>query len=137
MIDFSDSQLDCDFTDSDRKSCLPLIDRIDKYAIIASKKGLLALDDIAKKESNKFLKIALELMMDVARADTIAEILLTTIIADKPSGADLLGKLIIVHGAMYLTESEDYSVATEKPLLIKKRLYALCMGIGRENPVEL
>jgi hypothetical protein len=136
MIDLSNfcSKMGYTFTDSDRNSCLPLVEKIDSYAIEASQKGLLAMEEMSQIEDNKFLRVALELVMSAAKADTIADILMATIIADKPTGAELLNKLIVIQAAMCFTDTDEYTYTIEpyKPPLIKKMLYAMCMGVGKE-----
>jgi flagellar motor component MotA len=133
MIDFAEycSNLDCTFTDSDRKSCLPLINKIEKYAIEASKKGLLAMDVMSDNEENQFLRIAICLVTDLLKTNEIVEILMTTIKADRPTCAELLSRLIIIRAAICFTElNENYTIDTKKPPLIKATLFAMCMGIG-------
>jgi len=134
MIKFSDfcSKLNCTFTDSDRKSCLPLIKKIENYAIIASKRGLLAICDPLENEDDKFLKMALSLLTDAIESNEVAEILMSTIITDQPKGAELLKKIIVIRGIMCFVDGKNYRVDTSKPPLIKKTLYAMCMGIAVE-----
>jgi flagellar motor component MotA len=116
VFDFADFYLqisrNCNFSDSDKENCLPIINRMIEYFNTARDKGLLAIDEQASQEEDDFLKNALMLIIDATKLNKIVDELCSIIIKEKSTGSRLLSQLIIMRSVLGMEHSTNLSYST-------------------------
>jgi len=86
---------DVEFTDAERKACLPAAERMMELADLALRNSVLALANEAKKEKDAYLKAALKMAADGIRADLFVEVINILFVKEKAAGVQLLNRFII------------------------------------------
>jgi len=110
--DYSDTV----FTDAQREECLPIAEKMLELADIAKRESILAFAGIAENEEDVYLKTALKIAADGIRADLFTQLMVVLFIKDRPSGAALLKRLIVLHGIFAIIKG-DFTVLKLKVLI--------------------
>jgi flagellar motor component MotA len=92
------------FSDREKESCLPLIEHISQLGKKSIKEGLMSLDKHLSEEHNWFLKIGVELICNAIPPDVTQKILMNLINADNYTGGELLEKILVVEGVLYMQQ---------------------------------
>ena len=95
------------FSDEDKKSCLPLINKIIELGNIARMKGVLVLQLEIEQEQSLFLKTAGNLIINGTDPQIVKEILQNLILSENHTGAQLLERLIIAEGILGVQSGEN------------------------------
>jgi len=90
------------FTEQDRKTCLPIVEKMVELSKTARKEGLLALESKMYEEKNPFLKAALPFILEAYDSESVAEILANMILTGGFTGSELLSRLIMAQAVMGL-----------------------------------
>ena len=94
------------FTDAEKEACMPTIQKILHFSALSRRSGLLALVDEMETEQDVFLKTAIEMVTAAAEPELIENKLWNIIKEDKPTGAEHLGRLLIIRGVLSLAAGE-------------------------------
>ena len=118
-------KINCAFSASEKEACLPLVRRLIGINNESRKNGFLSIeDDITNMNEEKdfFLKTALQLVLDAPAnytlitwqkdpikksVEAIENILSNLVISDGTTGAELLGRLLIIQGVKAMTNGEN------------------------------
>lgn len=84
----------------DQESLIPLVHTLQKMAELASKSGLLALENELAGISDPFLNLGLQLIIDKVEPQNITDILDSDIYYNESNGRELLKKIIIREGLL-------------------------------------
>lgn len=84
----------------DQESLIPLIQELQKMAEMATKSGLLALENELAGISDPFLNLGLQLIIDKVEPQNITDILDSDIYYNESNGRELLKKIIIREGLL-------------------------------------
>ena len=117
FIDFY-LKLNCKFTDDEKEECVSVANKMEGICKYGRQKGLLALEDIAKDESDIFLKTGLYLCVNGTHPSDMTHILQLMILGDESTGVKLLSELLIMHGLQSLMMGVN-------PRLVKIALFSL------------
>ena len=105
-----------EFTNEEKKACLPVAERIMELFDIARVNSILVFAAEAEKEEDIYFKTALKMAADGIRADLFSEVINVLFIKEKPAGAALLQRFII-HRGIYLIIRGDFTANKLKVLL--------------------
>ena len=94
------------FTEAEKEACEPLKKRIEDLHIMGRTQGFLAYEDEMENEQDVFFKQAFIMAADAYEHDVIKEVLQKAIIAEKPEGAKLLGRLLTIDGVLCIVRGE-------------------------------
>ena len=94
------------FTDAEKEECQPLIKKIEELHKIGRTQGFLAFEEEMEHEQDIFFKEAFIMAADAYEQDVIRKVLQKAIIAEKPEGAKLLGRLLTIHGILCIVRGE-------------------------------
>lgn len=84
----------------DQESLIPLIQELQKMAEMASKSGLLALENELANISDPYFNLGLQLIIDKVEPQNIIDILDSDIYYNESNGRELLKKIIIREGLL-------------------------------------
>jgi chemotaxis protein MotA len=84
----------------DQETLISLIQELQKMAELASKSGLLALENELANISDPFLNLGLQLIIDKVEPRNITDILDSDIYYNESNGRELLKKIIIREGLL-------------------------------------
>ena len=134
MIDFElRKQIEC--TEEEKLTCLPVINRIMEFAIIARNQGLLSLEEHISGIDDYLLKAGMKVVVDGLSPEYTFNILNKMITASGKTGVELIKQLIIRDGILSMQ-------AGEAPNLVLLQLHAylgedfvigLLEGMDEEN----
>jgi hypothetical protein len=108
------------FSDDDRDSCLRIIDTILECSNATQRYGVVALEEIAGKQGNEFLRFSLMLIIEGIDPQLVKGMLETLISCGNHTGLALLERIIITEGVLSIQ-------AGENPHLIETKLLC-CLG---------
>jgi hypothetical protein len=103
-------------TDEEKTELLNTISLMANIADKSNKEGLLSLEDVADVTDNKFLKIAIIIIIDVSDKAFVRDVLENIINAEECNGRILLEKILILEAAMLI--SQYSSGETVKTILL-------------------
>ena len=101
-----DNHNNVQFTDSEKEACMPTIKKILHFSALSRRSGFLVLVDEMETEQDNFLKAAVKMLTDAAEPELIENVLRMKIEKDKPSGAEHLNRLLILQGALLLSDGK-------------------------------
>jgi flagellar motor component MotA len=84
----------------DQETLVPLILQLKKLSELASKQGLLALENELPQIKDSFLNLGVQLIIDKVEADNIKDILDSDIYYNQSNGRELLRKIITREGLL-------------------------------------
>ena len=116
MLDFKLREL-MECSKEERRSCLPLVDKIIELANLARMEGLLALEEHIPSFNEHLLKVGVTIMVDGVSREANQEIMDNIIISSGKTGADLIRQMIIRDGVLAIQ-------AGESPRLIEIKIKA-------------
>jgi hypothetical protein len=125
MVDFI-QRLNVTFTDADKETCLPVIERMAELATLARSRGLMELENEAEREENVFLKEALRLIISEDDPDETKEWLQILIWSDNHSGYELLSRLIMLKGALMIAAGSNPRLIKDVLISMLGRKFAPC-----------
>lgn len=79
----------------DQESLVPIVHQLQNLSKIASKSGLLALEDEQKNIADPFLQLGLQLIIDRTEPQNVQDVLDSDIYYNESNGRELLKKIII------------------------------------------
>lgn len=97
------ARLQCDLTD--KQACIHTAKKIYGLAVIARKRGLLALADVAEQETDLFLKTAIGSLLELGDENLASDCLYAYLVAGNYHGKDYLNNLLIVIGLLHIQRS--------------------------------
>jgi len=95
------------FSDADKESAIPTIQKIINFAYLARREGVLALEAETDEEENYFLKTGLMLIVDGTDPDLVRAILERLLLADEHTDAELLIRLLSIEGVLSIQQGEN------------------------------
>jgi flagellar motor component MotA len=84
----------------DQESLIPIVLQLKELSEIATKSGLLALENELNKIKDPFLKQGMELIIDRVEPENITDVLDSDIYYNESNGRELLKKVIIREGIL-------------------------------------
>ncbi|MDK9705529.1 MAG: hypothetical protein OEL83_00645 [Desulforhopalus sp.] len=84
----------------DQETLIPLILQLKKLSELASKQGLLALENELPQIKDSFLNLGVQLIIDKVEAENIKDILDSDIYYNQSNGRELLRKIITREGLL-------------------------------------
>lgn len=84
----------------DQESLVPIVLQLKELAEIATKSGLLALENELAKIKDSFLNLGMQLIIDKVEPENITDILDSDIYYNMSNGRELLKKIIIREGLL-------------------------------------
>ena len=117
MIDFI-LQLKPKFTDGEKEKCIPVIDKVFKYASIAHNGGFLALEPEIGNEQDTYAKRFLGMAVSGVGKYSIKECMQIMILADDHEGAELLERLLFTSGMLCMLDGDN-------PRIIREFLFSM------------
>lgn len=79
----------------DQESLVPIVHQLQNLSKIASKSGMLALEDEQKNIDDPFLQLGLQLIIDRTEPENVQDVLDSDIYYNESNGRELLKKIII------------------------------------------
>lgn len=125
-----------DFTVGDRRACLPTVALIVKLAETARKEGVLALEDMAKTETDSFfIKKGIAMVCDGQDPAIVREVLSNFIWFSPYKGSELLIRMISMEGILAIQRGENPYILRDLLLsMLGEPFYEeACIQLGINN----
>lgn len=84
----------------DQASLIPIVKKLKELAEVATKAGLLSLENELSSIEDPFLNLGLQLIIDRVEADNVRDVLDSDIYYNESNGRELLKKIIIREGLL-------------------------------------
>lgn len=84
----------------DQQTLIPIVKQLKELSEVASKSGLLALENELIRIKDPFLNLGMQLIIDRVESDNITDILDSDIYYNQSNGRELLKKIIIREGLL-------------------------------------
>lgn len=91
----------------DQETLVPLILQLKKLSELASKQGLLALENELPQIKDSFLNLGVQLIIDKVEAENIKDILDSDIYYNQSNGRELLRKIITREGLLRIQAGDS------------------------------
>lgn len=91
----------------DQETLVPLIFQLRKLSELASKQGLLALENELPQIKDSFLNLGVQLIIDKVEAENIKDILDSDIYYNQSNGRELLRKIITREGLLRIQAGDS------------------------------
>lgn len=108
----------------DQESLVPLVLQLKKLSEVATKKGLLALEDELNQIKDPFLNLGAQLIIDRVEPENIEDVLDSDIYYNHSNGRELLKKIIIREGLLRIQAGD-----TPRNVLICTKIF-----LGKVEP---
>ena len=89
-------------TDDERRSCLPTVEKLLDYAVLARKEGVLAMESAAEGEETA-LRVGLELICDGHDPEHVEDVMWNFVIAAR--GVRALDRMIVADGVLLIQKA--------------------------------
>lgn len=90
----------------DQESLVPLVLQLKKLSEMATKQGLLALENELSQIKDPFLNLGVQLIIDKVEPENIKDVLDSDIYYNHSNGRELLKKIIIREGLLRIKEGD-------------------------------
>lgn len=87
-------------SEEDQKTLIPIVKQLKELSEVASKSGLLALENELPNIKDQFLNLGMQLIIDRVEADNVQDVLDSDIYYNESNGRELLKKIIIREGLL-------------------------------------
>jgi chemotaxis protein MotA len=84
----------------DQETLIPIVKQLKELAEVATKSGLLALENELSNIKDPFLNLGMQLIIDRIEADNVRDVLDSDIYYNESNGRELLKKIIIREGLL-------------------------------------
>lgn len=94
-------------SEEDQESLVPIVLQLKELSEMATKSGLLALENELSKIKDPFLNLGMELIIDKVEPENIRDVLDSDIYYNESNGRELLKKIIIREGILRIQAGDS------------------------------
>lgn len=94
-------------SNEDQESLIPIVKQLKELAEVASKSGMLALENELSKINDPFFNLGMQLIIDRVEPENVTDVLDSDIYYNESNGRELLKKIIIREGLLRIQAGDS------------------------------